>query len=69
MVISPFNHFMTANMWHNSTGSSLNFGIMGKVDSIPPGYTLDTIIYYSEDGINDVSIDRGCILIWGKTPF
>ena len=63
MVISPFNHFMAANMWHNSTRGSLNLGIMGKVDSIPPGYTLDTIIYCSEDGINDVSIKMGCKLI------
>ena len=56
MVISPFNHFMAANTWHNtSKDGTLNFGIMGKVDSIPPGYTMDTIIYYSDDGINDAS--------------
>ena len=56
MVISPFNHFMAANTWHNaSKDGTLNFGIMGKVDSLPPGYTMDTIIYYSDHGINDVS--------------
>ena len=66
MVISPFNHFMAASMWHNSTGCSLNFGITGKVDNIPPGYTMDTIIYCSEDGINDVSIKMGCKLIRSK---
>ena len=55
MVASSFNHFMAANTFHNVTGRRLDWGIMGKVDSVPPGYTMDTIMYYSDNGINDVS--------------
>ena len=55
IVVSPFSHFMAANVYHNVTGNRLNWGIMGKIDRIPPGYTMDTIVYYSGKGINGVS--------------
>ena len=55
MVVSAFSHFMATNMWHNTTGSTLNWGIMGMVDQVPAGYSVDTIVYYSNQGINEVS--------------
>ncbi|CAH1786227.1 unnamed protein product [Owenia fusiformis] len=52
IVISSFNHFMTSQRQHNSSLDSLSWGLVGNVSVVPPGFKYETIIYYSDDGIN-----------------
>lgn len=59
MVVSPASNFMAVSNWHirslfKST-SSLAYGIMGGVDTVPPDYTTQYIIYYSSSGVNKVN--------------
>ena len=54
LIISPFNQFMSASLWHDKDGHTLHWGVMGKVYSIPKGFHYDTVIYYSNEGINKV---------------
>ncbi len=56
MVMSPFNHFMSANMYHDTKQSMLSWGIMGKIDAIPAGHSMKTIAYFSDKGINQVNM-------------
>lgn len=52
LVISPFDHFMAASYWHNTVDQTINWGIMGRVGSIPQDYTFSTVIFYESHGIN-----------------
>ncbi|ESO88546.1 hypothetical protein LOTGIDRAFT_234457 [Lottia gigantea] len=55
ILIAPFTNPLTMSTNYNKTDHSLSWGIMGGVDEVPPGYTISTIIVYSENGgINDV---------------
>jgi len=54
IVISSFDNFMAASYEHDVNTSSVSWGIMGKVDSIPHGFQYSTITYYSASGINKV---------------
>ena len=56
MIISPFSHFMAASFWHDNNTDSINWGIMGDVDNLPQGFRYETIVVYSDQGINKVSI-------------
>ena len=54
LIISAFNHF-TANSYHHDTNrKSIAWGIMGNVNDVPDGYNMDTIVFYSPNGINKV---------------
>ena len=46
VVMSPLNNFMVNSMFHNITESSLQFGLMGSVETIPENETLRTILYH-----------------------
>ena len=54
LLLSSFNNFMAASYQYYND-SSISYGIMGDVDSVPAGYHLDTIVYYGSKGINQVS--------------
>ena len=53
LVVSPFSQFMAASMTY--VNNTLSWGIMGEVDSVPNMYSVQTIMYYSSEGINRVS--------------
>ncbi|KAK7102302.1 hypothetical protein V1264_020540 [Littorina saxatilis] len=54
LVISSASKFMSVNNWFNKDGdkSTLSYGIMGGVDNVPAGFSVDFIVYYSSQGIN-----------------
>ena len=52
LVVSPFSQFMAASMTY--VNNTLSWGIMGEVDSVPNMYSVQTIMYYSSEGINKV---------------
>ncbi|PVD22557.1 hypothetical protein C0Q70_18373 [Pomacea canaliculata] len=52
LVISPSSNFMAASNSHSRATNSLSYGIMGEVDTVPPGYSLDTILYFGDAGVN-----------------
>ena len=52
LLISPLNKFMSTNMIHNKEGVA--WGIMGKVDSVPIGYTQEVVLYSTNQGVNKV---------------
>ena len=56
LVVSAFSEFMTSSMWYNTTAQSLHWGIMGKAFRLPKGYETKTVLFYSPDGINKVSL-------------
>ena len=60
VVISAFNQFMSASVHlrKNVGYASVYWGIMGDVDSVPAGFEYQTIVYYSEKGINKVNIRK-----------
>ena len=51
LVTSPSKNFMAANMMHNLTSDSLHWGLMGLVNDIPSGFTIETILHVGT-GIN-----------------
>lgn len=53
IIISPLNQFMSVSMVHMKQ-KYISWGIMGKVMSIPKGYTYETILYHSDKGIRKV---------------
>jgi hypothetical protein len=55
IVISSFDHFMAASFEHNQQTSTVSWGIMGKVASLPRGLTHSTIIVFGSQGFNKVS--------------
>ena len=57
VVISAFNQFMAASFSHNQHDHTVSWGIMGDVDTVPEGFQLQTIIYYTDKGINKVHIN------------
>ena len=53
-VISPYNNFMAASLWHQGEqGGKLAWGIMGGVNDIPANFTYSTLLVF-HDGINQV---------------
>ena len=54
IIISAFNHFTAASYSHDTTKKTIGWGIMGKVDDVPQGYSLQTMMFYSDKGINQV---------------
>ena len=54
LVISSFDHFMSSSYDHDTTSSTLSWGIMGRVATIPAGFSCSTILVHSSDGFNKV---------------
>ncbi|CAG5115344.1 unnamed protein product, partial [Candidula unifasciata] len=51
VVISPLSQFMAASSYIQR-GQQIGWGIMGMVNDVPRGYSVDFIVYYSNQGIN-----------------
>lgn len=55
LVIAPMSQFMTASMQRDQfAGGFFDFGIMSGVNSIPPNYSVEFVVSYSDKGINKV---------------
>lgn len=70
LVLSSMSNFMSSSMQHvRLPFNSIHFGLMGGVDSIPPEYTLDFAVYYSDSGINSAMKGWGDSLLkfYGKS--
>lgn len=56
IIISAMNHFTANSYYHDPTKNTISWGIMGRVGSVPKGYQLQTMVYYSDQGINQVRL-------------
>ncbi len=57
LIISQMSQFMVGSMKHNQFfGGTLSYGIMGGVDEIPSNFSIDFLVYYSNNGINKVKL-------------
>lgn len=50
------SQFMAASNQISLVRQELSYGIMGLVDSVPSNYNIDFIVYYSNQGINQVKV-------------
>lgn len=55
MLLSPLDNFMSASMWQDKSKDTLNYGIMGGVDSLPASFEYSTVAFCSTTGVGDVS--------------
>ena len=55
LFISPFTSFMAASVYHDTINGYYNWGVMGGVKEVPRGFSTDTMIFYSNEGVNQVS--------------
>ncbi|KAL3880433.1 hypothetical protein ACJMK2_032671 [Sinanodonta woodiana] len=62
IIIAPFNQFMAASLYHDVTGNSVHWGIMGGVNSVPKDYVYETILFYSPDGVNRAFSEFGRLM-------
>lgn len=60
-ILSPFENVMTISQLSPQPGS-VQFGIMGNVTQIPPNYSIKTIMYISNTGINEAMQGWGQLL-------
>ena len=51
LVLSPFSRFMATSL--SQTNSTLEYGVMGSITSIPANYNHSMIVFYSSKGINE----------------
>ena len=67
LVISAFNNFMAHNQFFDASSSTLSYGLVGSITSVPVGYTLETIVY-ADAGINTAMLSWGDALLghYGK---
>ena len=69
LVVSPFSQFMAASFYEDTSQPQkvIRAGIMGGVMSLPPGYSLDTIVYHGA-GFNQAVHEWGATLLqrYGK---
>ncbi|XP_048777941.2 uncharacterized protein LOC125681766 isoform X2 [Ostrea edulis] len=62
ILISPYDNFMVTSMWHDKApGGTINWGIMGGVDSIPKTYYVKTVAV-AASGINKAFQEYGSLL-------
>ena len=53
MIISVMDHSMAASVWLDD--DVLAWGVMGGVDDLPPGYSMQTLLYMGNGGVGPVS--------------
>jgi len=58
VVISSYNNFMV-NSWTMPKAARIDFGLMGSVKLINPGFTLSTIFHWSSNGIQQGIFEWG----------
>ncbi|XP_078489098.1 uncharacterized protein LOC100181073 isoform X2 [Ciona intestinalis] len=62
VVMSSFSSFMSHNMQYDTKSGVVRFGVMGDVTEIPMHYQVNTILYYSDSGINQAIENWGRVL-------
>ena len=55
LIISQMSEFMSTSMHYSLLDASMSFGIMSGVDQVPPEFSADFMVYYSNEGINQVN--------------
>ena len=55
VFMTPFNSFMVATPRYDKNASTYGWGIVGEIQKLPPQYKVETILYYSDEGIREVS--------------
>ena len=58
-TLSPFNSFMASSVVASSDGSTVEFGVVGSMQSIPAGYSVETIAMFSDEGVTEG------VMAWG----
>lgn len=61
VVLSPLDNFMTVSQYSSNPGK-IEFGIMGNVTEIPKDFSMKTIMFISDDGINNSMKNWGTLL-------
>lgn len=55
LVLSPFSHFMATSFTqrYKASNSTLEYGVIGSMASIPANYSHSMIVFYSQNGVNE----------------
>ncbi|XP_046547807.1 uncharacterized protein LOC124257721 [Haliotis rubra] len=59
IIIQAFTNFMAVSMYYDETTSTINWGIMGDVDTVPAGFEINVVLYPTDKGINKAFEDLG----------
>ncbi|XP_046547192.1 uncharacterized protein LOC124257216 [Haliotis rubra] len=62
VITAPFSQFMAASMFQDVDRKRVSWGIFGGAELLPTGYTYETIMYYSSNGINAAMSDWGSLM-------
>jgi hypothetical protein len=54
LIISQMNEFMASSAYYDYLRRTYSWGVLSGINEIPMNYACDFIIYYSENGINQV---------------
>jgi len=67
-VISPAYNMMAANQYYDPKQNLLMYGVMGTIEKLPVGFTVQTILTLSDNGINRAMMEWGDVLLqkYGK---
>ncbi|CAK8679724.1 unnamed protein product [Clavelina lepadiformis] len=63
MIISSFSSFMAHNMKYDVDSGIVRYGVIGGAAELPKHYQIDTILYYSNEGINKAVEKWGQVLM------
>lgn len=68
-TLSPFSSFMSSSLSLSPDGSQLQFGVVGSMQSIPAGYSVETIAVFDDGGVSEGVLAWGDALLtrYGKT--
>ena len=58
-TLSPFNSFMSSSLAASKDGSVMEFGVVGSMQSIPAGHSVETIAVFGDEGVTEG------VLAWG----
>ena len=56
-MLAPLTSFMSASIVQE--GGTVQVGVVGSMESVPAGWSLETILYYERDGVT------ACVEHWG----
>ena len=62
-VVSSFSNFMSGSNVASKDGLQVQFGVVGSMQSVPAGYSLETIAVFDDRGVNEGVITWGDALL------
>ena len=67
--IAPLTSFMDTVLTKDAAANAVRFGIQGDVDDVTQGYTMETLIYFNDDGVGNTIVHWGDIMLrrYGKS--